>query len=83
MSCELEPPPLIRYDDLWPTCDGATPILEVAVRQRLLNIDLALLHHQLAHVLYLIASLEIKGIHAFSLFDQRVVIRMKSNCVLL
>lgn len=73
MSCEIEPPPFIRYDDIWPTCEGATPIIEVALRQRLINIDLVLLHHQLAQSLHLIASLEIKGVHAFSLFDQRVV----------
>jgi hypothetical protein len=73
MSCETEPPPHIRYDDIWPTCEGTTPMLEVAIRQRLINIDLVLLHHQLAQVLFLMASLEIKGVHAFSLFDQRVV----------
>ena len=73
MSCETEPPPHIRYDDIWPTCEGATPMLEVAIRQRLINIDLVLLHHQLAQVLFLMASLEVKGVHAFSLFDQRVV----------
>lgn len=73
MSCELEPPPVIRYDDLWSTCEGVTPMVEIALRQRLINIDLVLLHHQLAQVLHLIACLEMKGIHAFSLFDQRVV----------
>ena len=64
---------MIRYDDIWPTCEGATPILEVAVRQRLVNIDLVLLHLQLAQSLLLIANLEIKGIHALSLFDQHAV----------
>lgn len=73
MSCEIEAPPFIRYDDIWPTCEGATPIIEVAIRQRLINIDLVLLHHQLAQSLHLIASLEIKGVHSLSLFDQRVV----------
>ncbi len=73
MSCEMEPPPFIRYDDIWPTCEGTTPMLEVAIRHRLINIDLVLLHHQLAQTLHLMASLEIKGTHAFSLFDQRVV----------
>ena len=73
MSVEMDPPPLIRYDDLWPTCEGATPILEVALRQRLVNIDLVLLHLQLAQSLLLIANLEIRGIHALSLFDQRAV----------
>ena len=76
MSSEIEPPPFVRYDDVWPTCEGATPILEVAIRQRLINIDLALLHLQLVQSLLLIASLEIKGIHALSLFDQRVVRNM-------
>lgn len=73
MSCEIEPPLFIRYDDIWPTCEGATPMQEVAIRHRLINIDLVLLHHQLAQTLHLVASLEIKGVHVFSLFDQRVV----------
>jgi len=73
MSSEMDVPPMIRYDDIWPTCEGATPILEVAVRQRLVNIDLVLLHLQLAQSLLLIANLEIKGIHALSLFDQHAV----------
>lgn len=73
MSCEMETPPFIRYDDLWSTCEGATPIVEVAVRQRLVNIDLVLLHLQLAQVLQLMAVLEIKGVHPLSLFDQRAV----------
>lgn len=72
MSCEIEPPLFIRYDDIWPTCEGATPMQEVAIRHRLINIDLVLLHHQLAQTLHLVASLEIKGVHVFSLFDQRV-----------
>ena len=72
MSVETEAPPVIRYDDIWPTCEGATPLIEVAARQRLINIDLVLLHHQLAEALHLIASLEIKGFHAFSLFDPTV-----------
>ena len=49
-------------------------MLELAVRQRMVNVDLALLHHQLAKALYLMALLEIKGCHVFSLFDQRVVV---------
>ena len=71
---------MIRYDDLWSTCEGAAPMLEVANRQRLINIDLVLLHHQLARTLHLIASLEMKGIHAFSLFDQRVVSDLTESC---
>lgn len=71
MSSEMDVPPMVRYDDIWPTCEGATPILEVAVRQRLVNIDLVLLHLQLAQSLLLMTNLEIKGIHALSLFDQR------------
>lgn len=74
MSSELEPPPFIRYDDLWPTCEGVTPILEVALRQRLINIDLVLLHLQLAQVLYFMASLEMKKVHPLMLFDQSTVI---------
>ena len=81
MSCEMEPPPFIRYDDIWPTCEGTTPMLEIAIRHRLINIDLVLLHHQLAQTLHLMASLEIKGIHVFSLFDQRVVnIERRKTC---
>lgn len=74
MSFELEAPPFIRYDDIWATCEGATPILEVTVRQRLINIDLVLLHLQLAQVLLFMANLEIKGVHPLSLFDQHAVI---------
>lgn len=56
-------------------------MIEVALRQRLVNIDLVLLHHQLAQALHLVASLEIKGIHCLSLFDQRVVTYIQLSCV--
>lgn len=70
MSSELEAPPFIRYDDVWPTCEGATPILEVALRQRLINIDLVLLHLKLVQVLLVVTELEMKGVHPLALFDR-------------
>ncbi len=73
MSSELEAPPFIRYDDVWPTCEGATPILEVALRQRLINIDLVLLHLKLVQVLLVVTELEMKGVHPLALFDRHAV----------
>ncbi len=53
MSAEIEPTPFIRNDDIWPTCESATPMQEVAIRHHLVHIDLVLLHHQLAQTLHL------------------------------